>query len=561
LETISLTGVDRLSRCRRAFLALALVTLATAAPCAATPAWSEPEAISRSGSGFVPRVAMDAVGNTLVAWVERTPDGRIVSAYRWWRPDSGWGPVREVPRARGTIEGLEITPHGQASVLLLDPPDNGGPVVIAIGTARPGEAIEDFETVTENAGSGFSARFGLDDAGDAIVAWNTWADPYKQDEPDPGFVAIRRPGGKFGSPQHVGDFRHGPHAAVINAAGAAAVAWGGTEGVSVTYRPPGGSFGPAEPSGLYGPAVDLALDVGGRLAITSATPYLNAGPESRARYSIRSPLGQWSEARVLDADGIVTDLFFDPRGALTFFTNRPPSSGNQNARVITLQPDGSIDDAPLASGTTRGSPAAAMDLRGDILAAWVRPQGEGPGTEVVARERGFPGGAFGPEVVLAHKYGDFPVGTALNDLGQGVVAWSEDDGGGPGELRAAVRDDPALHEVPLPPDVDIYKDPLASLDGDGDLLAPVRCIPSCKVKATGIVFPGGQAEPVAGGGKSKRLAARKRTRVKLDFGTKGAKAVRDALAAGRRPWVSVSVSARGKSPRPFVVSRRFKIRR
>ena len=546
--------------CRASF-ALALIMLAAAAPCAAAPTWSEPESISGSGFAFSPRVAMDAIGNTLVTWVERGPDGGYSSTYRWWQPGSGWGPIRQLPRGRGGIEDLEITPLGEASVLLLAAPDNGGPVVIGVGTARPGEAIGEFETVTENAGSGFSARFGLDDAGDAIVAWRTWADPYQQDVPDPSFVATRRAGGRFGPPQHVGDFRNGPHVAAINAAGAAAVAWGASEGVSVNYRAPGGSFGPPEPSGLYGPTVDLALDVGGRLAITSATPYLNPGPESRARYSTRSPLGEWSEARVLDAEGIVTDLFFDPRGALTFLTDQPPPSGKDHkARVITLRPDGSLDDAPLASGATRGQPAGAMNLRGDLFAAWVRPRGEDGATEMVTRERGFAGGAFGPEVVVGQSALS-SIATALNDLGQAVVAWSEDNGGGPGALRAAVRDEPALRQVPLPPDVAIYSDPLASLDGDGDLLAPVRCDPRCKVRATGIVFPGGEAKPVAGSGKSKRLAARKRTRVKLDFGTEGAKAVREALAAGGHPWVSVSVSARGKSPRPFVVSRRFKIRR
>jgi hypothetical protein len=556
--------MDALSRGGRVPFALALILLAAAAPCAAKPAWSEPETISEPGLAFSPRVAMDAVGNTLAAWVEREPDGRYVSAYRWWRPGSGWGPVRQVPRARGGIEDLEITPHGEASVLVLrNSPDYLAPVAVAVGTARPGEAIGDFQTVTEDAATGFSARFGLDDAGGAIVAWRSWADPYKTHGPEPSFVATRPPGGEFGPPQHVGDSGNGPQAADINAAGAAAVAWAENDGAKVTYRPPGGSFGPPEPSGLYGPTIALALNVGGGLAVTSAIPYLNPGPESRARYATRSPLGEWSGPRVLDADGIVTDLFFDPLGALTFLiAHRPANSNESTARVITLRPDGSLDDAPLSSGPTRSGPAGAMNLRGDILAAWERPHGDGDATEVVARDRTFGAGAFGPELVLANSYRG-SVETALNDLGQAVVAWweSNPDGEARGAIRAAVRDDPTLREIPQPPDADIYSDPLASLDGDGDLLAPVRCSQRCKVTATGIVFPGGEAQPMAGSSKSKRLAARRRTRIKLDFGTEGAKAVHDALAAGGRPWVSVSVRARGKSPRPFIISRRFKIKR
>jgi hypothetical protein len=199
-----------------------------------------------------------------------------------------------------------------------------------------------------------------------------------------------------------------------------------------------------------------------------------------------------------------------------------------------------------------------------VLTTWgTHPtQNQSPG--VFARERPFGAAAFGSPTQLAKSQPAVLVPSVINDAGQAVLVWNEviPDGQGfkAGPVYAVVRDDPALHR-PAPPDVDLYKDPLAALDPDGDLRAPVSCAVSCKVKATGIVFPGGDRKALAGNGKSIRLKARKRTKVKLDFGEQGAEAVREALAAGQRPWVSVTVSARGKSPRPLVVSRRYKLAR
>jgi hypothetical protein len=538
-----------------------MAALAFASPAAAAPAWSEPEAIT-TGPAQAALVAMDARGNVLLAWADYN-QGRPLSAYRWWRPGEGWGEVQRIRRSDGGIVALAITPHGQATVIVSEISNEPVPLRIAAATAQPGEAIGEFETITEDAYAASSVRFGLDDAGGAIVAWQKWADPYSSD-PRAVQAATRKPGGGFGEPQHLGNHSNGPVGASINAAGAAAVAVLDNITLDVAYRAPGGSFGPAEHTGLHGSDVRLALAADGGVAVTSGTGFLNAGPESRARYALRSPLGDWTEPRGLDAEGLVSGLFFDPAGALTFLIDRRPDSGDDHqSRVATLRPDGTLTQEALDPGFTRGGPVGAMDLRGDILAAWERPRGEGRATHVVVRERTFGSATFGSETVLGESFRGGVV-TALNDLGQAVVVWTEGpsgDVGFGGGLRAVVRDDPALRAVPAPPDLDIYADPLAELDGDGDLRATLRCDVSCKVSPKGIVFPGGEVKPIAGTGKSQRIKAGRRTKVKLDFGTAGAKAVRSALASGRKPAISVWVSARGKSPRPLVASRRFKIRR
>ena len=403
--------------------------------------------------------------------------------------------------------------------------------------------------------------------GNAVAAWIDWRDPYSQGGgPRPGFVAARRVGGRFGEPQRVGEFHNPPAVAVITPAGAAAVAWKGSSvEATVLYRPPGAaSFGPPEdPGGLTGNDLGLAIDPAGRVLMSSATPYFEPGTESRSRFVVRSPLGEWSEPRVLDAEGFVADLFVEPTGAASFLIARRQGASGYEGRFATVGLDGRLHEQVLAEAPI-SYPRASRNLRGDILAAWER-KGDGNATEVVVRERGFLGGAFAPPLTLAASYAWTGLDTALNDAGQAAVVWGEGSRDrerlDPGPLMAAVRDDPALRALPPPPDIDIYADPLAALDEDGDLLPAVRCDVSCKVSSAGIVFPGGGARAIAGSGRSTRLKARRRTRVKLDFGTEGARAAREALGAGLKPWVSVTVSARGRSPRPLIVSRRYKVRR
>lgn len=123
-----------------------------------------------------------------------------------------------------------------------------------------------------------------------------------------------------------------------------------------------------------------------------------------------------------------------------------------------------------------------------------------------------------------------------------------------------MRDDPLLPPLPFPPGLDIDVPALPVLDPDGDLVVPVECTTSCVAGAEGVLDPGGDAAPLAGDGPKRRLRARRRGRLKLDFGADGRAAVRKALKAGRKPVVYVSVRARGKSPRPITVSRRVRLR-
>jgi hypothetical protein len=551
--------VDLLSRA--AVIGVLLVALSSA-PAVAEPHWSKPKTLSPPG-GLNPQIALDARGNALVAWTQTHDGAAPTSAYRWWVAGKGWGAAHDVPRELGTAGAVAITPQGNATVLLAPHRSVGSEWWIA--TARPGGALGDVTRVTGAAAD--AGALGTDDAGNALVAWSA------PDDASSVMVATRRAGGRFTEPKRVGaDSAGGGVELAINPAGAAAVKWmsrhGGTP--RVVYRPPGGSFGAEEDPGLGGPGSSrLGIDAAGRLVVASDTVSMALGqpgsnPAGGSGYAIRSPLGGWSAPAPLDAHGFVSGLLVEQLGRITFLIDRrTAATGAAEVWAVTRELDGHLREQQLSTAPGLNSGRAAMSFGGDVLASLQRPTGRGSEADMVVRERGRAGADFGPEVVIARSFSASPA-PALNDLGQAVVAWTEGgrtyDDPAPTQVHAAVRDDPALRGAPGPPDVDLYADPLAELDDDGDLLVPVRCERSCKVRAAGIVFPGGGRAALAGSGHTLRLKARRLRHVRLDFGGEGASAVREALAAGARPWVSVTATARSHAPRPILVSRRYKLR-
>jgi hypothetical protein len=88
----------------------------------------------------------------------------------------------------------------------------------------------------------------------------------------------------------------------------------------------------------------------------------------------------------------------------------------------------------------------------------------------------------------------------------------------------------------------------------------VRCSTACKATPRGILAADGSDQLVAASGSSKRISAKRRALVELRFGSEQSRKVRKAIRAGHKPWVSISVRARGRSPRPVTVSRRIRLR-
>jgi hypothetical protein len=112
---------------------------------------------------------------------------------------------------------------------------------------------------------------------------------------------------------------------------------------------------------------------------------------------------------------------------------------------------------------------------------------------------------------------------------------------------------------PLPPDLVIGKPTDVELDDDG-VAVPVDCDVACTAQPGGALVIGDEVIARAKRGSKLRLARGARGRVRVRFSSPVRAAARAARAAGRKPWVSVSVRAKGKARRSVTATRRVKLR-
>lgn len=293
--------------------------------------------------------------------------------------------------------------------------------------------------------------------------------------------------------------------------------------------------------------------IGGEAVVATASNTRLLVDPWNAVIAVRRPLGGWDDpARFLTHES-PWEILAAPDGTATMFMVDSSDREHPRAQYVTRSPSGELQGPTTVAEDRRWS-GVAMNLRGDMLAASRRPEG-GP-IELAERTRG--SHAFSPPRLspAADAWGGSAF-LALNDAGQAAIAWN-----GPNRRRplVAVRDDPAVPLPPPPPTVEVAPSGTPRLDEDGHLRIAVRCSTGCKALPSGTLAPAGNAELVRFDGSSRRISAKRLTVLKLRFGRDRARSVRKALRAGRRPWVSVSVRARGKSPRPITASRRIRLR-
>ena len=539
-------------------LALAAATMIVcfaAAPAGAALRWTKPETLM--AGGFPGTVAIDARGDVLAIWMRNTSASTSETFYAWRAPRGKWTEPRriDVSRPHGGLS-VALTPRGTATVGWMD---SAGTVLVA--DARAGGSFDKPEVVASGVNTGGGVRLTTDDAGNALVAW---ADAIPTGRTNAGstiFAASRRAGGKWSKPENLsGDVAGGGPFVAMNAAGAAVVAWMTNVGglPEIAYRPPAGGFGAVERPPLEGPTfpINLAVDDTGRVHVAVASPAFRPGPV-RTVMTARSPLGGWSDRLEIETSGAPSSLLVQPDGTANLLMNNFDDQNRPRVQFATRRPDGTVA-GPVTLADDAATGKAAMNLRGDVLAAWAPPPEEqkakGP-VRVADKLSNLT--AFAPPVSVSSSNGVFPE-LALNDARQAAVVWAAGGYTNP-SFQVAVREDPTDPVLPFPPAVDVDA-PVPTIDGDGDLLVPVTCSGACTANASGIVATGGGDDLRRGSAKSRRLAAKRRTRLTLDFGSAGAKAVRRAIKAGRKPTVYLSVRARGKSPRPMTVSRRVRLR-
>jgi hypothetical protein len=548
----------------------------SAAPAGAVLRWSDPAILSEPGSTGLVRVASDARGDSLVVWGTYRDDGSGYHElfYRWRSPRGGWTDTRSVPiRNLGLLSvDLAMTPAGDAMIVGTHREGR-----IRMATARPGGAFGDPVAVGDAADRATGLDLAMDDEGNAVLAWvrDTYGDP----NPDGSRtrdsavrVATRKAGAEFGDPVTL-DTESGAVVAfaAMNAAGAAVVVWGGSGETGIrpfaSYRPPAGSFGPPErvPVDARGPTFRTAVNVAGEAVVTLNEVIYSAGQTNAgSSYAVRSPLGGWSDEQVIDTRGYATEVYAEPSGAVSFLLDMPDPGGSAQ------EPRRQVGFASrLASGVVSGPRqiskdqgslgGGAMNLRGDILAAW-SDRADGTGRIAVAERPA--GTVFGEELPISAPNG-LGAAPALNDAGQALVAWMHTPTPNyavGSRVEAAVREDPALPTLPFPPDVDLGAPLDPVLDDDG-IAVPVACDVSCTVEPTGLLYEGADATARAKRAARTKLAAKARGRVRVRFGAAARKSARKALARGRKAWVALTVRAKGRSPRTVAFSRRVRLKR
>jgi hypothetical protein len=549
-----------------------LAAAGTAAPAQGALRWSEPERLG-PGTATNSHVAIDARGTVLATWGQSGLEGSGFT-YRWRSPLGKWTAARTIPRFAATGgPRISMTPHGEALFAYSDMSND-----VSYVTARAGGAFSEPKSLGEPGERGV-LTFATDDVGNAVAAWVRASDSAIR-------LATKRPGLDFGPAQTIdvkpeGTFGSGWLSVAVNTAGAAVVAWSNhrqeadgsrTTTYRISYRPPAGTFGPPEdvPFGLRnGANQHVGLSETGEVVL--AVQQQISDGSGGLTYAVRRLVGGWSQHRELGPLAFVRNVFTEPTGGVSFLmqkeTGRRPMYPGDGAlerwvQFATHRLDGTLAGPNQISAADGRLPAGAMNLRGDLLAAWGVGSGPNSGSAHVAVAERPAGGSFGVEQIVSEEQGVFAHDVALNDARQAAAIWtsSRDPGDGrPYPVDIALRFDPKLPPLPPPPEVDIGKPTDPILDENGIAL-PVECDQACTVEAGGLLLGSVSVEGRAKRGSKVRLEKERRGRVRVRFGAAAREAARKALAAGERPWVSVIVRAKGRSPRALFVSRRAKLR-
>jgi hypothetical protein len=534
------------SRYRRVGVAVGLLVagLAAAAPAEASRPWPAPVTLSASGARGAP-IAIDAKGDALAVWSEYAAGGWR-QRYRWYAPGRGWGPPGVLhDGGNEPLVRVALTPRGDAIVLWDDRSDpEKNPTWMT--TAPPGGRFAPPRKLSEGL---VTTNLLVDDEGGALLVQS------QLDVSQGGalLVSVREPGGEFGPPQRLAE---GPasSSAAISPAGAAAVVWSTTDARAtwLSYRPAGGDFQPPERLDVpAAPSTPLAINTAGEVVVAGSRVDPYTGSHGTA-LTVRSPLGTWSEPIQIDAAGTVLQAFAEASGDVAFLSAQPDKS----ITLTTRHADGSVAGPAAIDDAQSMNFFASTSYGGNMLATWNEHHGDSLWRDDIVRvaERAA-GGVFGPAVTVSGP-GAATGPPAINDAGAAALAWVRQTK--PGDfasvvLQAVVRDSRA--EAPLPPALRITGSRTRRIGARGTLTIPVRCSQRCRVRARGLLFVDGR--PVAIGrpqSTRKRLRALKVGRVGVRFDASR------AAAAGKRAWASVSVTAKGRSPRPMTITRRIRIR-
>lgn len=144
-------------------------------------------------------VALDRRGNAVIAWDQLSGRGdRSTIDVVDRHADGRYGPIDVIARGRVTLSGLAVDPAGQVVVVWASGafPDTG----VQAATRQPGGQFGAPVTIAPATPGALAGPVGIDDAGEAVIAWDgpydgsPTGDPYRHVQVTPLTVGATSPG-------------------------------------------------------------------------------------------------------------------------------------------------------------------------------------------------------------------------------------------------------------------------------------------------------------------------------------------------------------------------------
>ena len=436
--------------------AFALILVVVPGSAAAALNWTQSQTLSPPGqTADVPKVAMNAAGQGVVAWRETDAQGftRVRARLRepggnFGDPSGTFGDPRYVsaPGASASAPSVAIDPSGNAFVAWARADD------VEVAFRPSGGSFGAPQNLTPDTEPAYDPDVAMDGQGNTLVGWGRGHSfgglgPFTQ----PRVEAVFRPAGQgfgavatiFNSGSGSEPITTGPTFA-FDEQGNATAAWAYSPSsfnqdrfvhyIDAAVRPAGGSFGPNE---LVSKGASIG-NVGAPAAVTmrSGAAMVGWGTSdtslSRAFTAFRPPGGPWAQPQNVSATGPgvfhsgPAVVAFDPSGnALAGWTRFDSNSGEVDS---AFRPAGGSFGSPVPvtpASPQNSSPVLGVDGDGEAVMAWVRRGTDSDQAFSAVRSAGA-GGAFdAPQPISpTGEFGNDNTALSVNQSGNAVAAWS-----------------------------------------------------------------------------------------------------------------------------------------
>ena len=410
------------------------VVAAASAAAPAPPRWLSPRTLSSAGAdAVIPDVAVDPKGNAIVVWAQSKQSSWTVESVE--RPPGGpWEGPRVLSKAASQVASPQLAVAGTRVAAVWDRFD-GKNLIVQAASRDPATRVWSSPVALSTSGrDAQTPRVAVNSRGDTVAVWASV-----------GFqgwgiqAAFKTATGAWGPPEQLESGQVGTSApdVTLDETGRAVAVWAATAGtgwrVHSSARSVAGTWSKAvavsgpDATGAITP--QLALEgTGDVLAVWSRAVGTVVSVESS---TFSGAQGVWSAPAKpfsVQGDALAPSVAVNRRGDGVIVWTSSNSSGL--AVMASIRRPGQVWGAPTPLSKAAGGPLTphvAVDSHGDAVAVWTRSTGGV--SRVQASSRLAPGVAWTAQRTLSGAGADaLTPQVALDDGGDGVVAWARYDG-------------------------------------------------------------------------------------------------------------------------------------